>query len=227
MDDSLKDYLTHLYRIPPGNFWAGRHPQVMNPALTEERIGFLLRSGVRVIIDLTCAYECELDTGPTVNYETRVRTLAEETGGDIEYHRVPVEVLGCPSLRQIRDILVLVDTSTASMKHVFLHCLNGVDRTGTVVACYLAWQNRLRGLDYADVVALFREYSHDSDFLSELCAHTAYVAEFMRHLDDGLLPRSQCGCPRVAEGFSKICSIATEIEGFEALQNRKARIDEG
>ena len=51
----------------------------------------------------------------------------------IIYTNVPLRSLGPPSEAQVAQVLTLLKSLPAP---VFVHCLHGADRTGTIIACY-------------------------------------------------------------------------------------------
>jgi tyrosine-protein phosphatase SIW14 len=89
---------------------------------TREGVYSLAKLGVRTIIDLRGGNEHSRDE------ETMVKAAG------MHYVHVPLNGLQAPSDQQMATILALLDDSSAWP--VFVHCLRGADRTGTVIACY-------------------------------------------------------------------------------------------
>ena len=85
-------------------------------------IANLKRLGVKLIVNLRMPGEVWKDEA----------SLAEVAG--IQYTNFPMSGFARPSENQIRQILTLFESATGP---VFVHCLHGCDRTGTVVACHL------------------------------------------------------------------------------------------
>lgn len=86
-----------------------------------EGIQNLKRLGVKLIVNLRMSGEAWKDEA----------SLAEAAG--IQYTNFPMSGFARPSEDQIRQILALFESAADP---VFVHCLHGCDRTGTVVACY-------------------------------------------------------------------------------------------
>jgi protein-tyrosine phosphatase len=51
--------------------------------------------------------------------------------------RLEIEDLGCPTRETMTRILDSIDASLAAGEVVYVHCLAGIGRTGTVIGCYL------------------------------------------------------------------------------------------
>lgn len=81
----------------------------------------LKRLGVKLIVNLRMPGEAWKDEA----------ALAESSG--IQYTNFPMTGGGRPNEQQVRQILALFE---AAETPVFVHCLHGCDRTGTIVACY-------------------------------------------------------------------------------------------
>jgi protein-tyrosine phosphatase len=64
--------------------------------------------------------------------------LASTEGFKFSYHRKPIKDLGVPAREEMKEILDIIDAAVGSDLPVYVHCLGGIGRTGTVVGCWLA-----------------------------------------------------------------------------------------
>jgi protein tyrosine phosphatase (PTP) superfamily phosphohydrolase (DUF442 family) len=127
-----------------GLAWAGDIPvpRIPNFHKTNERLyrggqpagdgwDSLARLGVRTVIDLRRAGE----------HSTEAEARAVEAAG-MRYVNVPLHGHVAPPETDIIKILTILDSGD----RIFVHCREGKDRTGTVVACYRiavdGWDNR-------------------------------------------------------------------------------------
>jgi tyrosine-protein phosphatase SIW14 len=92
----------------------------------------LAKLGVKTVIDLR---------------EPSSRSTAEQKeveAAGMRYVAIPFHGMSAPSAENVAKVLALFDNATAGP--VFVHCRQGMDRTGTVVACYRiahdGWDNR-------------------------------------------------------------------------------------
>jgi tyrosine-protein phosphatase SIW14 len=99
---------------------------------TSEGLVNLSKLGIKTVIDLRL-----VDGSSQVE-----KKVAEGLG--MQYVSVPMKGLATPTDAAIAKVLSLLESESAAP--VFVHCLRGKDRTGTVVACYRVqhdhWQNR-------------------------------------------------------------------------------------
>ncbi len=105
------------YWVVPGRLLAGPYPG------SRERVQHLLDLGVTYFVDLTEAgdYTPWLPDG-------------------VGYRRMPIPDFDVPSPEQMRRTLALIEGALAEGRVVYVHCLGGCGRTGTVVGCYLVEQ---------------------------------------------------------------------------------------
>jgi protein-tyrosine phosphatase len=101
----------------------------------------LLHIGVRVFIDLTQAYEFS-------SYEKVV--LEEATtlnlSQPVNYYRQAIKDRSVTTPMQMQQILDIIDAANRSEQAVYVHCMAGVGRIGTVVGCYLV-RHGLMGIE--------------------------------------------------------------------------------
>jgi len=99
------------------------NPNILRGGLpTDEALRELKAFGVNVIVDLR-------ENGAN---SVREKHLAEGLG--MRYEHIPLSGFGAPTQADIKHALaVLVGDPTAK---IYVHCLRGKDRTGTVIACY-------------------------------------------------------------------------------------------
>ena len=81
----------------------------------------LIAQGIKTIVSLT-EDPLDLDLVESFNINT---------------HHFPIKDLTAPNLIQINSFIKLVKKELENNKSVLVHCLGGVGRTGTMLACYL------------------------------------------------------------------------------------------
>ncbi|HOW90906.1 MAG TPA: dual specificity protein phosphatase family protein [Anaerolineaceae bacterium] len=134
MADSPVLPFSDTYWVVPGKLMAGEYPGVHNLEYSRKRIIALIRSGIRTIIDLTQPGDSDHP------YAQHLSQEAELHGVEIKRLNFPVPDFGTPPAGLMTRILNLIEDEIAEGKPIYVHCLAGIGRTGTVVGCYLVNQ---------------------------------------------------------------------------------------
>lgn len=119
------------YWVSP-QFLAGEHPSWINEDSTRKRIRHLLDAQVTVFIDLT-----EDEEEPYLPIAQAENSARQQ---EIEYWHQEIRDMHTPSMMQMIQILQIIDAAISAGRTVYVHCLAGLGRTGTVVGCYLVRQ---------------------------------------------------------------------------------------
>jgi len=135
------------------NLYRGAEPHAIG-------ITNLQRLGIRTIIDLRMPSEVTKDEAP----------LARANG--IACTNVPLRGVGRPTDEQVKTVLALIEAGPAP---VFVHCVHGADRTGTIIACYRIQQDKWTG-----DAALQEAKRYGISWLEIGMKH--YVADFAKQL---------------------------------------------
>lgn len=124
------------YWVEPGRLLAGAYPGSPDPAHARLKLAWLRGQGVRSFVDLTEPGEATR-LGRLVPYAPLLAEAAGNGGPAASYLRLPIPDLSVPTRAGMRALLDRVDRDAGEGRPVYLHCLGGRGRTGTVVACWL------------------------------------------------------------------------------------------
>jgi ADP-ribosyl-[dinitrogen reductase] hydrolase len=114
------------YQVTPG-FMVGPHPGRTGGTSSATRVAFLLREGVRCIIDLTSPADALV----------MPEECMKETPNGVVVHSFPIPDMGVPSVPLMLAILDCIDNARSQQQPIYLHCAAGIGRSGMVVACWL------------------------------------------------------------------------------------------
>ncbi len=125
----MKGPLPDTYWASPGRLMAGPSPAHQERKVQNANLVALLGAGVRCLIDLTIADEI-----PSYRVSLDRRT---PPGEQTVYLKVPLLNGTAPNRATCQTVLDLIDSSVERERPVYVHCLGGLGRTGTIVACWL------------------------------------------------------------------------------------------
>ncbi len=120
------------YWVIPGNFRAGEYPGSLNEDDARGKLNWLLDQNIDYILDLTEDGEADLRPYAHVFHEEATQILRK-----VNHQRIPLRDFKTPAQETVVEILNIIDLSLSEGKCIYLHCLGGKGRTGTVVGCYL------------------------------------------------------------------------------------------
>ena len=130
------------YWVVPGRFAAGEYPGAKDPAAAAIKLEVLLRAGIDHFIDLT-GLDPRRQPDNLTPYADVAREQARRLGLDAGWERHTIADMGVPETpARMAAILDAVDAALAGGKTIYVHCLGGVGRTGTVVGCWLVRQGQ-------------------------------------------------------------------------------------
>ena len=131
------------YWVEAGKLLAGEHPGHWDERVARRRVSGLLDAGIRTFVDLS-------GRGDNVHpYVAELESICGDRGIDVDYLRRPLREEVLPDRAEdVAYILQDIKSAIESGRRVYVHCSEGVGRTGLVVGCWLVE----RGFDPEDAL---------------------------------------------------------------------------
>ncbi len=148
---SLDRPLPNSYWVIPGRLLAGEHPAGADETEARARLDGLGQAGIDFFVDLT-----ELGELPDYRHLLPKRT---------EYLRSAMVDTGVPDrASQTRELLTAIRAALARDRHIYVHCRAGIGRTGLVIGCFLAEEERDGGAGLERLNLLWRQSGRADDW---------------------------------------------------------------
>ncbi|HOT74270.1 MAG TPA: dual specificity protein phosphatase family protein [Candidatus Wallbacteria bacterium] len=135
---------------------AGCYPGDIDPAIARKKITYLLRYGIRHIINLMEDGERDKYYSEFAPYEDILKKAAVELKVEVTINRHPIKDFGIAPREFIKEILDEIDEKISEGKRVYVHCWGGIGRTGMIVGCYLVRHGYASGESVIDKIKELR-----------------------------------------------------------------------
>jgi predicted protein tyrosine phosphatase len=154
------------YWVIPGNQLAGFYPGSKDPKEATGKLAALINAGIRHVINLMESDERDFTGQRFVPYADLMESIAVKMGISVTIDQLPIKDLSVPTVRHMTRILNQIDLCIKHDKPVYVHCLGGIGRTGTVVGCYLVRHGLATGKNVLDMIRDLRKDTEDSARMS-------------------------------------------------------------
>ena len=124
------------YWVVPGLVLAGEYPRNKDDLSSRIKAASLASVGVTEIIDLTEPGEVFAGS-ELLPYTEPFADAVARRGSVSQYTRYPIPDVGVPTDRIARSAVRSIEAAQTAGRVVYVHCLGGVGRTGTIVGCLL------------------------------------------------------------------------------------------
>ena len=162
------------YWVVPGKLLAGEAPAPRDPEKARLKLIDLLGAGIRCVINLTEEHETD--------YAHFLESVAAGMGIETVHRRFAVPDMELPATSLMTQILDTIDDSIDEDMPVYVHCLMGIGRTGTVVGCYLVRHGLASGDDVLGKIAHLRMKDPTSYIRSPVTeGQCAFVRSWQKH----------------------------------------------
>lgn len=150
------------YWVIPGKLLAGYYPGAKDPKEATAKLTALIDAGIRHVVNLMEPDERDFTGQRFVPYGDMMESIAAKMGISVTFDQLPIRDLSVPTERQMTRILNQIYLCIKHCKPVYVHCLGGIGRTGTVVGCYLVRHGLVTGKNALEMIRDLRKDTEDS-----------------------------------------------------------------
>lgn len=119
------------YWLVPGRLLAGEYPGAKTKDEARRKLRSFLDAGVNFFLDLT-------EEGEGLEpYASLLQEEAKARDRGVVYRRLPIPDMDAPTTERMSEIQQAIEAALEAGRTVYVHCLGGLGRTGTVLGCYL------------------------------------------------------------------------------------------
>ncbi len=127
----------YSYWVIPDRFAAGEYPGAKDPVEAAPKLEALLKAGINHFIDLT-GLNVRGQPDNLTPYSDIAQEQARRLGLSVGWERHTIVDGSIPaSPWHMARILDALDAALGDGRTIYVHCLGGVGRTGTLVGCWL------------------------------------------------------------------------------------------
>jgi hypothetical protein len=150
------------YWVIPRKLLAGFYPGSKDPKEATSKLTALINAGIRHVINLMEPDERDLTGHRFVPYDDVMESIAAKMRISVTFDQLPIKDLSVPTEHHMARILNQIDLCIKHGKPVYVHCLGGIGRTGTVVGCFLVRHGLATGKNVLATISDLRKDSADA-----------------------------------------------------------------
>ena len=148
---TIQTPIANAYWVQPGKILAGEYPAFVGVDEAAQRLEALLGAGVTLFLDLTQEYEHHVPP-----YAALLAEIAEQRKQRVQHVRMGIRDMNAPTVDFMHEIQRTLEIALEQGETVYIHCMGGIGRTGTVVGCYLV-ENGRTGEQAIEEIATLRQ----------------------------------------------------------------------
>ncbi len=127
--------LKNTYIVIEDKLFAGSNPVSINRIRTKKNLLELYKNDIEVFINLT--ERSFFEKLCLINYEKEITEFYNSLNKKVEIYRFGIKDFMIPEKEYMIKILNKIDECLKENKKIYIHCIGGVGRTGTVIGCFL------------------------------------------------------------------------------------------